>query len=365
MLFSFKQKSQDFIVEEELPFQLKHKWDAFFVYFEKRNLTTMEVVDFLCKKLNISRMTLGIAWLKDKDAITRQWISIYKSALSKLWWERAFLATLDEVTKILKTDWNDKPIWMTSDIKNRFYIRLRANKKLSQLERQSTDEIMSDLFESWVPNVFGNQRFGIEERNRKMWKQMLDWELKIKEKFEAKFKLQAYASRLFNQYVIIRTKKELELLDGDIVQVELADEKWVSQQLCIYNKKDNTIQKIQEKWDWKDVISTPKIISESTKYNIDMNADITGPVSGFDLLMPDIKTESWKIEKSFLDAHWLTKEKMKIFQDYKIFWIRRKLRSYPQNARYKFDWEDLLIEFSLWAWEYASVLIDALLKRLD
>jgi tRNA pseudouridine13 synthase len=83
-LFSFKQKSFDFIVEEKLPFKLDGKGDALFVYFEKQNKTTMEILDFLCKELKISRLTLGVAGLKDKDAITRQWISIYQSALKKM-----------------------------------------------------------------------------------------------------------------------------------------------------------------------------------------------------------------------------------------------------------------------------------------
>jgi tRNA(Glu) U13 pseudouridine synthase TruD len=47
MLFSFKQRSQDFIVEEKLPFNLSGRGDAFFVYFEKRNLTTMDIINFL------------------------------------------------------------------------------------------------------------------------------------------------------------------------------------------------------------------------------------------------------------------------------------------------------------------------------
>jgi tRNA pseudouridine13 synthase len=83
-LLLFKQKSQDFIVEEQLPFNLAGKGDAFFVFFEKRNKTTMEVIEHLCKTCNISRLTLGIAGLKDKTAITRQWVSIYKSALKKM-----------------------------------------------------------------------------------------------------------------------------------------------------------------------------------------------------------------------------------------------------------------------------------------
>ena len=84
MLYILKQKSKDFVVEEQLPFVPSGKGDAFFVYFEKQNLTTMEVISHLCRELHISRLTLGFAGLKDKDAITRQWVSIYKSALKKL-----------------------------------------------------------------------------------------------------------------------------------------------------------------------------------------------------------------------------------------------------------------------------------------
>lgn len=83
-LFSFKQKSQDFIVQEELPFVLSGRGDVFFVLFEKRNLNTMDVVNHLCNAFGISRLTLGIAGLKDKRAITRQRICIYKSALKNI-----------------------------------------------------------------------------------------------------------------------------------------------------------------------------------------------------------------------------------------------------------------------------------------
>lgn len=83
-LFSFKQKSQDFIVTEELPFSLSDTGDVFFVFFEKRNLNTMDIVNHLCSSLNIPRLTLGIAGLKDKKAITRQRICIYRSALKKI-----------------------------------------------------------------------------------------------------------------------------------------------------------------------------------------------------------------------------------------------------------------------------------------
>jgi tRNA pseudouridine13 synthase len=109
---------------------------------------------------------------------------------------------------------------MTSGITNTFSIRLRATKKLSQTEKLKADHIISQLFHEGFPNVFGNQRFGIESRNPKMGKEILEGKLRIQDKFEAKFKLQAYASRLFNEYVSWRTKKEPALLDGDILQID-------------------------------------------------------------------------------------------------------------------------------------------------
>jgi len=53
-------------------------------------MTTMEVVQHLCARFKISRLTVGIAGLKDKRAITRQRVSIYNKALKKLGGERAF-----------------------------------------------------------------------------------------------------------------------------------------------------------------------------------------------------------------------------------------------------------------------------------
>jgi len=206
-LFSFKQRSTDFIVEEELPFNLSGKWDAFFVFFEKRNINTMDVVGHLCHIFNISRLTLGIAGLKDKKAIARQWICIYRSALKQLGWENTFLNWLSEKVKILKTNWHDKPIGMTTPIRNIFHIRLRANKKLSLQEKEITQNKIDSLCKKWFPNLFWSQRFGVEWINPKQGKDILDGKLKLKEKQERLFKIQAYASKMFNEYIFSRIKK--------------------------------------------------------------------------------------------------------------------------------------------------------------
>jgi len=59
----------------------------------------------------------------------------------------------------------------------------------------------------------------------------------------------------------------------------------------------------------------------------------------------------------------LTKEKLAPYKNNQIFGIRRRMRTWPQKAKYHFDADDLLIEFTLDSGVYASVLIDLLLAN--
>jgi tRNA(Glu) U13 pseudouridine synthase TruD len=66
MLYQFKQQVEDFMVSELLPEYPNGAGDVFYVFFEKKNLTTMEVIEYVGKVLHLSREDLGIAGLKDK-----------------------------------------------------------------------------------------------------------------------------------------------------------------------------------------------------------------------------------------------------------------------------------------------------------
>lgn len=362
MLFSFKQKSQDFIVEENLPFALSWKGDAFFVYFEKRNLTTMDIIDFLCQRCKISRMTLWFAGLKDKDAITRQWVSIYKRALSKLWGEKVFLEVLAEKTRIIDHWRHHSPIGMTTPIKNTFYIRLRALKKLGQAEKARAEKTISTLFEQGFPNLFWNQRFGIEGKNRTLGKDILDWTVKLKETFEIKFKLQAYASRLFNEYVLWRIKKKLSLLDGDIVELT-HDASW-AKQLGYYLAEKKVIKLFSDTHVNKDFFRHPTNLGKEIPLTPELEIYITAPILWYNLLLPPAKSVAEQKEKSLFESNWLHTKNLKLLQDLQIYGIRRRIRTRPHKAKYHFDGDDLMIQFTLDSGVYASILIDTLLASL-
>ncbi len=312
-LFLFKQKSYDFIVEERLPFELDGKGDAFFVYFEKQNITTMWVIQYLCKELKISRLTLGIAGLKDKDAITRQRISIYQSALKRIGGERVFLNKLSNVAKIIKTDYHHRPLQMTDEIENHFYIRLRAKQKIGQEDKLKAKWNIEKLFEKWFPNFFGSQRFWINGRNWKIWKDIVEKKTKVKDNFEAKFKLQSYSSRLFNQYAKERLVLSKEKMDGEVLK----------------------------------------------------NWEITGPVWGYDTKLAKINTEIWNFQTSFMQKYNINSEFFDCYKKYKIYGIARNIRVNPKRTNVRYQWDDLLIEFSLPSGSYASVLIYQMLEKLQ
>jgi len=71
-----KQKPEDFVVEEVLPLNLKERGDYSYYILEKRGRNTLDVLSEVASKLKIPLSNFGIAGLKDKRAITSQYVSI-------------------------------------------------------------------------------------------------------------------------------------------------------------------------------------------------------------------------------------------------------------------------------------------------
>ncbi|NOZ44561.1 MAG: tRNA pseudouridine(13) synthase TruD [bacterium] len=61
MLFLFKQKPEDFLVEEQLGFDFDQQKEFLYILFEKRDQNTMDIVHFLMDRLQITRQNIGIS----------------------------------------------------------------------------------------------------------------------------------------------------------------------------------------------------------------------------------------------------------------------------------------------------------------
>jgi len=360
--FEFKKFPHDFIVEEKLWNVPSWKGHVFYVFFEKKNKNTFDILKYLSKELNLKRKHFWIAWLKDKFWITRQWISIYKRTLNSRGWAKKFLDILSKKVKILKYTWWDELLKVWDNKWNLFFLRLRRkdigkgisknyNQKISEdFFKKIVEQCLKEIKENWFPNYFGIQRFWKKFSNPKIWKKLILWQKFLNDPLEAQFKVQAYASWLFNKYIDLRLSE------------------WLFDKFV--------------KWDiLVDILSNKhpifRLYLSDTKFEKEKFI-VSWPVWGYNLVVSwDFKIKDWMIVKfteltpalelelEILKQEWLTVNVLANFKKFKVFGIRRPIKVIPSDLRYKWDKNDLLLMFELPSWSYASVLVSWLDKLID
>jgi tRNA pseudouridine13 synthase len=155
-----RNKYEDFYVEE-IPETLPsgtgpNAW----ILIEKIGRNTLEVVLDIARELKISRKRMGFAGMKDKAAITRQWICVSNM-------ETENLKDLEEKlykVKVLKITQNQKKLRIGQLIGNKFQILIR-NTQNSEKDVDMAQDILHQLNKTGVPNYYGWQRFGTKRPN--------------------------------------------------------------------------------------------------------------------------------------------------------------------------------------------------------
>ena len=198
-MYKIKQIPEDFIVKEII--KLKKRKNGEYSYFKlkKKNWNTIDVVRIIARKLKIPEKDIRYAGLKDKNAVTEQYISVRNIKNIKL--------KIKDVD-IEKVGEGDEPIKLGGLDENYFNITVRdlSEKKVLKPKR--------------MINYFDTQRFS--NKNTKIGKALLmrDYkklcellELKSKGeifKFDKKilrFALNSYQSYIFNEAVNEYIKK--------------------------------------------------------------------------------------------------------------------------------------------------------------
>ena len=365
MLYHFKKQPEDFIVEEILPFMPSGTGDALYVFFEKKNHNTMDVIEWLKRILWLPRSAFGIAGLKDKQAVTRQRITIYQSYLDKIGGEDKFLDTLAHYWKIIEKTYHQTPLQVWQNAGNRFTITLRAGKAVDVNIKEQIAQYLQPIQQHGFPNCFGTQRFGKGMRNFHRAKAIIEWTTDISREFELKFKLQAYGSAWFNSYTLDRYRKNKRLLDGDIVvnkhhardiQTGIVQGKTIK--LFDYKKcKEHYADK---------AYMYPDFFTATT----DLDTTIwkpTGPMLGNHIIIPPQGTPAWNKEwELYKKTNFFLWPAIDVCKEYKIFWLRRPLRVVPEKLDYHFaENNDMIISFSLPTGAYATTFLGTLFQHID
>jgi tRNA pseudouridine13 synthase len=150
------------------------------------------MLEILSNHCGIKVREFGYAGLKDKEALTYQYISINKMYESKL---EDFE---HESIKILEKTYHNNKIKRGHLKGNRFFIRL---KKVMPMAATKIDQALQAITNEGLPNFFGFQRFGRDKTNHIQGQEILEGKRKIRSKNLRELLINAYQSYLFNAWL--------------------------------------------------------------------------------------------------------------------------------------------------------------------
>ncbi len=226
--FHFKQTPRDFVVEEIPLYEFSNEGEHLVIFVRKKNLSTSEMLGIFARYLGIKNRDIGYAGLKDKHAMTKQYISIHKQH------ETALENFEHEGIKILSKVYHNNKIKIGHLKANRFYIKL---KKVNPTSALKLDEALKNISKFGIPNYFGYQRFGNDGDNHIDGEKIAKGQKKERNPRVKKLLINAYQSHLFNMWLSRRLEintlvssfqaKELEsLLNMPLDQIKkLQDQK--------------------------------------------------------------------------------------------------------------------------------------------
>ncbi|SNZ11045.1 tRNA pseudouridine13 synthase [Persephonella hydrogeniphila] len=169
-----KRRPADFIVEEVLPFKPQEKGKYKLYELKKSNLSTLQVVRFIASLLKIKPSEIGFAGLKDKIAVTTQYITLPESVnflenISYLYhggrWIKADKINFENQTgfSMKFTGFTQTPLSLGDNLGNRFIIKIDNIDKDRRKVFYSNLEVVKKF---GCANYFGEQRFGsVKGRN--------------------------------------------------------------------------------------------------------------------------------------------------------------------------------------------------------
>ena len=159
---SIRNQYEDFYVEEIPEMFPTGEGPNIWIWIEKIGRTTLDVVLDIARDLHIDRKRMGFAGMKDKKALTRQWICI-----ANMESEEQFRQV--ENLDIYKTDFLEitrgrKKLRMGQLNGNKFKILIRD---LDDIEKSAdvANEVLKQLEQTGIPNYYGWQRFGKPRTN--------------------------------------------------------------------------------------------------------------------------------------------------------------------------------------------------------
>ena len=333
-----KQLPKHFIVTEIMDVGPSGDGEHYWLDITKTRLNTEAVAKSLARFSGVVNRDVGYSGMKDFQAITRQWFSVWRPKGEPLDWSqyRVDGVLLNSVVK------HNRKIKRGTHKANRFEIRVVGLTGVDNI-RQTLNLRLTQIERRGVPNYFGNQRFGRGANNMRQALAMFTGKRPIKDRSLRSILLSSARSWLFNSVVSARidagTWESLYL--GEPANLNGSNSVFVVDDLRAEAQRLNDL----------DIHPTAPLWGEQKV------AEITKDDS------QAIDIELIELERSVLSAY----EPLKLgLESARLEYQRRALRLVPKNLKWHYctdssGADDLCISFELNRGQYATSVLRELL----
>jgi tRNA pseudouridine13 synthase len=202
-------RDDDFEVEEVPSYEPCGSGDHLYLWIEKRGVAPEFFTRTVAQRLGTHPGNIGTAGLKDRHAVTRQWVSVPIECESNV-------SKLDGGgIRVLKTGRHTNKLKPGHLRGNRFRILVRDAQ-----QGPHVDAILERIRTHGMPNFYGPQRFGRDGGTVELGLQCLAGKASRRIRpFLFRFALSAVQSLLFNDYLARRMRDGLyrTVLEGDVM----------------------------------------------------------------------------------------------------------------------------------------------------
>jgi tRNA pseudouridine13 synthase len=206
---------EDFRVDEIPLFEPEGRGEHLYVLLRKRRWTTPDAIRALARAAGIRERDVGSAGLKDKHAVTTQWLSLPSAARPVESWQ------LPDGLEVLSTSRGERKLRTGQQRGNRFRIHLTGTGEDGLVRAQAIGARLSEL---GLPNYFGVQRFGHRGDNLEhalSWLEGGATATGPRARFLRKLYPSVIQSEIFNRYLALRLELGTRLLvDGEVVRLD-------------------------------------------------------------------------------------------------------------------------------------------------
>ncbi len=342
--FHFLQTARDFVVDEQPLYEFSGEGEHLVLLMRKKNLATWDALSIIANHLGINAREIGYAGLKDKNALTKQYISVLKK------YEQQLESFEHENIKFVERTYHNNKIRLGHLKGNRFFIRL---KKVNPTAAKKLSEALKTIKKEGMPNFFGYQRFGAEGNNHEIGEAILRGKRKERNVKLKRLYINAYQSHMFNLWLSRRL--EINALVASFEPEALCDVLNMPTEVIVALKAQPHPFKIF----LGDVL---KHYPHGSPFEYEGEARDMERINARDVvatgLLPGKRSRragglAGEIEKEFDTAF------KQIDGDRRYAWV------YPEDVEYEYKEQEAWFEmhFTLPKGSYATVLVEELAKR--